>query len=179
MWSHGLDVELGPRQVTQLIWVDYAILIIIGISALTSILRGFVREALSDLGWIVAVWVSLTFCDEGAALLTDYISVSSVRIASAFLILFVGCLMIAGIFNFLAGKLVEKTGLTGTDRMLGVVFGTVRGVLIVCLLVLIAGFTEVPEDPWWKQSMLIKHFEKMAVEVRGLLPADVASSIAY
>ena len=44
-----------------MIWADYAILIIIGISALISIVRGFIREALSLLGWIVAIWVSVTF----------------------------------------------------------------------------------------------------------------------
>ena len=174
-----MSVDLELRRVTQMIWVDYAILTIIAISALISILRGFVREALSVLGWIVAVWVSLTFCDEAAVYLVDYISVPSVRIASAFLTLFVACLAVAGVVNFLAGKLVENTGLTGTDRMLGVVFGTVRGAMIVCLLVLLAGFTEVPKDPWWDESMLIKHFESMAVEVRAMLPADVASSISF
>ena len=88
-------------------------------------------------------------------------------------------LLVAGIANFLAGKLVDSTGLTGTDRMLGVVFGTVRGALIVCVLVLLAGFTEVPKDPWWDQSVLLKHFEVMAVEVRGLLPPEIASGINY
>jgi membrane protein required for colicin V production len=55
----------------------------------------------------------------------------------------------------------------------------VRGALIVCVLVLLAGFTEVPKDPWWAQSVFIKHFQPMAVEVRALLPAEIASGIAY
>ena len=162
-----------------LIWVDYAIVSIIGISALISLLRGFVREALSLLGWIAAIWVSLTFCQPGAVLLEGLISVPSVRVASAFLILFFGSLIVVGIVNFLAGKLIETTGLSGTDRMIGVVFGTVRGAIIVGVLVLLAGFTAVPQDPWWKQSILLKHFEAMAVEIRALLPADIASSIQY
>ena len=162
-----------------MIWVDYAILTIIGISAFISILRGFVREALSLLGWIVAIWVSLSFADNIAALLVDKISVPSVRTASAFLILFLACLIAAGIINFLAGNLVEKTGLSGTDRMLGVVFGTVRGAVVVGILVVLAGFTAVPADPWWDQSVLLKHFESMAVELRGFLPADIADNINY
>ena len=162
-----------------MIWVDYAILTIIGISALISILRGFVREALSLLGWIVAIWVSLSFADEIAALLIDKISVPSVRTASAFLILFFACLIVAGVINYLAGKLIEKTGLSGTDRMLGVVFGTVRGAVVVGILVLLAGFTAVPQDPWWDQSMLLKHFESMAVELRGFLPSEIAANINY
>ena len=162
-----------------MIWVDYAILTIIGVSALISILRGFIREALSLLGWIVAIWASMSFADDIAALLVDKISVPSVRIVSAFLILFVACLIVAGVINFLAGKLVEKTGLSGTDRMLGVVFGTVRGALVVGILVLLAGFTAVPKDPWWDQSMLLEHFETMAVELRGFLPPDIATNINY
>lgn len=163
----------------QLIWVDYAILAIIGISAVISILRGFVREALSVLGWIVAIWIAMSFCGPASTYLIDYISVPSVRTASAFLVLFVACLLLAGIVNYLAAKLVESTGLSGTDRMLGVVFGTVRGALIVCVLVLLAGFTEVPKDPWWAQSILLKHFQTMAVEARELLPAEVASGISF
>ena len=77
-----------------MIWVDYAILVIISISALISILRGFVREALSLLGWILAIWVSFTFVDEVAALLVDHISVPSVRTATAFLALFFACCLI-------------------------------------------------------------------------------------
>ena len=164
---------------SQLIWVDYVILSIVGVSALISVLRGFVREALSVLGWIVAIWVALTFCGDAAAYLVDYISVPSVRTAAGFLVLFVACLLGAGIINFLAAKLVEGTGLSGTDRMLGVIFGVVRGALIVCVLVLLAGYTEVPKDPWWDQSMFIKHFQPLAVEVRGFLPAEIASGIAY
>lgn len=162
-----------------MIWVDYAILTVIGISALISIVRGFIREALSLLGWIIAIWVSFSFSEDVAALLVDKISVPSVRTASAFLILFVACLLVAGVANYLAGKLVEKTGLSGTDRMLGVVFGTVRGAVVVGILVLLAGFTTVPQDPWWDQSVLLKHFETMAVELRGFLPPDVSANINY
>ena len=81
--------------------------------------------------------------------------------------------------NFAAGKLIEKTGLSGTDRMLGVVFGALRGVVVVGILVLLAGFTAVPKDPWWDQSMLLKHFESMAVELRGFLPPTIAENINY
>ena len=121
----------------------------------------------------------MSFAEDIAALLIDKIPVPSVRTASAFLILFFACLIVAGVINYLAGKLVEKTGLSGTDRMLGVVFGTLRGTVVVGILVLLAGFTAVPEDPWWDQSILLRHFETMAVELRSFLPPDVAANINY
>ena len=164
---------------TSLIWIDYVVLVIIGISALISLFRGFVREALSLFGWILAIWASLSFCKALSVFLEGIISVPSVRIAAAFLIVFFGCLICIGIINYFAGKLITGTGLSGTDRMIGVVFGAVRGVMVVGLLVLLAGFTAVPQDAWWEQSMLLKHFEIIAIEIRGLLPADIASNIRY
>ena len=121
-------------------FLDYAIIAIIGLSSLISVIRGFVREALSLLGWIVAFWFALTFTDEVARLLVGQVSAPKIRSAAAFLILFVPTLFIAGVINFLAAKMVEKTGLTGTDRMVGIVFGVVRGAVIVSVLVLVAGF---------------------------------------
>jgi membrane protein required for colicin V production len=162
-----------------MIWVDYAILTIIVISALISIWRGFVKEVLSLIGWILAFWVAFSFVHTGAQWLKGYISVPSVRLAVAFTVLFVVTLLVAGVVNFLLGKLVSATGLSGTDRMLGVFFGIGRGAAIVAVLVLLAGTTPLPRDPWWKQSLLIGHFQQMALWARGFLPADLAQHIRY
>ncbi|MCP4044049.1 MAG: CvpA family protein [Gammaproteobacteria bacterium] len=162
-----------------MIWVDYAILVIIVLSALISVLRGFVRESLSLAGWVLAFWVALTFTRDLALHLEAYISVPSVRLVVAFLVLFFSALLLTMLVNFLAGQLVDKTGLTGTDRMLGVVFGTARGCVIVAILVLLAGFTSVPRDPWWQESTFIHQFQELAVWIRGFLPPDIAAKIGY
>ena len=156
--------------------VDYAIVAVITLSAVISVVRGFVREALSLLGWIVAFWLSLTFTDSVAQTLAGQISAPRIRTAVAFLAIFVPTLFVAGAINFLAGKLVEKTGLTGTDRMVGIVFGVVRGGVIVSVLVLVAGFLGLAQESWWHESMLMKHFVAVAMEIRDLLPADVAAA---
>lgn len=160
-------------------WVDYAILAIIAISSLLSLLRGFVREAVSLAGWILAFWVGLGFEGRVAALLAEEISVPSLRHGVAFVVLFAAVLLLTGIVNFVAGKVVEKTGLTGTDRSLGMVFGIARGAVIVAVLVLLAGLTALPRDPWWRESMLIGHFQAVAMEIRGMLPPDLAADIRY
>ena len=81
--------------------------------------------------------------------------------------------------NYLAGKLVDKTGLTGTDKMLGVVFGIARGAVIVAILVLLAGLTPVPQDPWWQDSMFLGYFEELAMWMRDFLPSGIANNITY
>jgi membrane protein required for colicin V production len=159
--------------------VDYAIVAIILLSAVVSIIRGFVREALSLAGWILAFWVALSFTRELAMLLEGYIGVPSARLALAFLGLFLATLLLTALVNFLAGQMVEKTGLSGTDRVLGVVFGMIRGAVIVAILVLLAGFTAVPEDAWWSRSYLLHHFQELALWVRGFLPPDIAAQIRY
>lgn len=162
-----------------MIWVDYAILAVIALSALISVLRGFIRESLSLLGWILAAWVAFTFSADLEGLFAEQISVHSVRMAAAFLILFIATLLLSILVNFLAGQLVDLTGLTGTDRMLGVFFGIARGIVIIAVLVLFAGLTPAPQDPWWRESMLLHHFQSLAIEIRDYLPAELASRISY
>jgi len=162
-----------------MIWVDYAILAIIAISALISVLRGFVREALSLVAWILSFWVALTYAPQLAEYLESYISAPSVRTIAAFAILFVFTLLIAALINNLAVKLVQKTGLTGTDRMLGIIFGIGRGIIIVAILVLLAGLTPIPADPWWKESIFIVHFQEMALWIKGFLPPDIAGNFKF
>jgi membrane protein required for colicin V production len=157
-----------------MIWIDYAILGVLGLSALLSVLRGFIKEALSLAGWIIAIWLGLAFSEEFAALLSDKISVPSIRMAIAFSVIFFLTLLATGLVIYLVGLLVKKTGLTGTDRMLGVIFGIGRGIIIVGILVLLAGLTPLPDDPWWRESMFVPHFERLAMEIRGLLPPEAA-----
>lgn len=160
-------------------WADYCILAIIAVSALISLMRGFVREALSLAGWVLAFWVALSFTHDLARYLEGEISVPSARLTIAFIALFLITLLLTILVNFLAGQLVEKTGLTGTDRMLGVVFGVARGAVVVAILVMLAGFTTMPRDPWWGQSTLIVHLQGIALWIRGFLPPDLASQIRY
>ena len=162
-----------------MIWTDYAILAIVGISGVISLMRGFVREALSLAGWVAAFWTAIAFSGQAAVWLEGYISVPSVRVGIAFSVLLIGVLLLCGIVLRLAGTLVDRTGMSGTDRTLGIVFGVLRGVVITGLLVLLAGLTPLPQDPWWGQSILLPRFVELAQEIRVFLPADVQQQIDF
>jgi len=140
-------------------WADWSIVAILGMSVLISIVRGFVREAMSLAVWVVAFIVAMLFHDHLAVWYSDLIETPSVRYMAAWLTLFVAVLLVGGLVNYLLGKLVEATGLTGTDRLLGMVFGAARGLVVVmAVLILLPGIIPVDRDPWWQESTLIPVF---------------------
>ena len=140
-------------------WADWAIVAILSISVLISLIRGFVKEAMSLVVWISAVLVAMLFYQRLAPWLVDLISTPSLRLLVAWLILFVGVLIIGGLINYLLGKLVLATGLSGTDRLLGVIFGAGRGVVVVLIaLILAPNVLPVDQDLWWHESLLIPEF---------------------
>ncbi|MFQ3345892.1 MAG: membrane protein required for colicin V production [Porticoccaceae bacterium] len=139
--------------------VDIAIVVIIAVSGCISLIRGFVKEAMSLVIWLTAFVVAMTFKELVAEVLVNVISLASMRQLAAWLILFVGTLLIGAMVNFLLGKLVSSTGLSGTDRTLGLVFGVFRGALIVlALVVLVPEVLPVDQDLWWTSSKLIPVF---------------------
>ncbi len=141
-------------------WADWTIIAIVGISALISLWRGFIREALSLAIWVVAFIVSVTFADSLAYVLSDSISAPSMRRLAAMVLLFVGTLIVGGLLNFIIGQLVRVSGLSGTDRVLGMVFGIARGVIVVvAILIVLPPMLHVDQDEWWKSSRLIPHFK--------------------
>ena len=140
-------------------WADWAIVAIVGLSVLIGLVRGLVREAMSLVVWVVAFIAASMFYLQGGDWFSTLIPTPSLRYITAWVTIFVGVLITGAIVNFLLGQLVRTTGLGGTDRLLGMVFGTLRGCIVVlALLILVPGVVPVSEDPWWHQSLLIPHF---------------------
>ena len=157
-------------------WVDYLILVIIVISTLISLLRGFLREVVSLVTWVVGFWVALRFARPVGDVFS-FIHNPSVRVVVGFAILFVVILIIGAAINFLIGKIMEKTGAGAADRMLGLLFGMVRGIVVVAVLVIVAGFTTLPQNGWWHASRLIPYAESVAGWMRAVLPPQVADEM--
>jgi membrane protein required for colicin V production len=149
---------------------DYAVLGIIAISILVGTLRGFVKEAFSLAVWAAAFFVAFQYSGALALQLESHIELPSARTALAFSGIFLLVLLVGGLVTFLIGKLVEKTGLSGTDRLLGGVFGGVRGLVLVLAVMLVAGLTPVPQDPWWKSSRSIQSLLPLAEWAAKFLP---------
>ena len=140
-------------------WADWAIVAILGISVLISVMRGFVREAMSLVVWVSALFVAMWLYQDLASWLVEVIGTVSLRLLTAWLVLFAAVLIGGGLLNYLLGKLIRATGLSGTDRFFGVFFGAARGAIVVlAILIMVPEILPIDQDSWWQESLLIPEF---------------------
>lgn len=158
---------------------DYAVLAIIGLSILLSMMRGFVREILSLVSWVVAFFVAKFYTLELAPLLPKEIPSESLRLLAAFLILFLATLLVSSLLAIALAQVFKHLGLNWVDRFLGAFFGLARGIVIVGVLVLLAGLTNLPKDGRWRNAMFSAPLEAMVVSVLPWFPHDIAKHVKY
>jgi len=152
--------------------VDGIILILVLLSVMFGIFRGFVKESISVTFWILAVWVAIKFSETASAYVPAGVDSPTIRLALAFGGLFVLTLIVGAIINQIVGLLVSKSGLSGTDRILGFMFGALRGFVLVTFLVLLAtSFSPgMKEKQWWQSSLALPYFDSLAEQLFTYLP---------
>jgi len=136
-------------------WADWTLLVIITISSLMSLRRGFIKEALSLATWVVAFVVARSFHPNVQTLLTSSIDEPILRVIAAFSLLFIGTLLIGAGINFVIGALIRVTGLSPLDRILGVFFGLARGLILTVFLIAVLRLTPFSSSDWWMNSVMI------------------------
>ncbi|AGG88567.1 MULTISPECIES: CvpA family protein [Rhodanobacter] len=154
-------------------WTDYIILGVLALSVFVGLWRGLISEVLALAIWVAAFWVAWLLGPAAAARLEHVIELPSARIIVAYGLCFVAVLILGALLRFVIGKLVQSTGLSGTDRLLGMLFGFVRGVLLVTVAVFLIGFTAFTRDPWWRQSVLLPRFQHVAAWLGQQVPPGV------
>ena len=155
--------------------VDYILLAILFVSTAVSLLRGFVREAISLGSWAVAIWCAWRFGGAVAGALEGSMGSMTARLWVARSLLLVGVLVAGGLVEWLVVYLLQKTGLTGTDRVIGTLFGFARGVVLGGLLVAILQTGGFEAEPWWQDSKLIPY----AAPVADVLRDAAEEGLAY
>jgi membrane protein required for colicin V production len=158
---------------------DYIVLAILGVSAFLGLLRGLMKEVLSLIAYIAAFVAAIWWGPRVSIWLTPYIDNSLFRTAAAYAAVFIVALLLVGLVNVTLGTLIEKTGLTPADHGLGALFGFLRGLLVVLALVALAGYTELPKEPWWRDARLSPVAVRGVQQVKLLLPASLSSWLPY
>jgi membrane protein required for colicin V production len=158
---------------------DFVLLAILAISVVLGLLRGLLKEVLSLVAYasafLAAIWWGPTVSDWFA----QWISQPFVSMALAYLGVFIAVLLSIGFVNMVLSALLSKTGLSPADHGLGAMFGLLRGVLFVLILVVLAGYTPLPEEPWWKNAMFSKQVVGVVQQIKLRLPPPVNDWLPY
>jgi membrane protein required for colicin V production len=152
---------------------DIAIVAVLALSIAVSLFRGFIKEVFSILVWVAAAFAAFQVATPLSESLAPFIEMPSARVIVAFAAAFIVVLTVGGLIGFLIGKMIEKTGLSPTDRLLGMIFGLARGLVIVVVAVMLLRVTPFARDPWWAESRLLPTFETMALRAQDWLPEGV------
>ena len=132
--------------------LDWIFVAVLCISLLAGLWRGLVYELLSVVNWIAAFVLAQWFAPVAAHWLSLDGATEVVRYGAGFVLVFVLSLFAGGLVAFLISKLVAAVGLRPVDRVLGAVFGLVRGVVILLVLAVVVGMTPMAKGPWWQES---------------------------
>ncbi len=158
---------------------DIIILVVIALPALVGVIYGFLNIAFSLLAWALALGLATKFTPYFSPLLQNHIDTPVLRLILAFVGLFVISLVILSGIGFLIVKLLGRSGLTATDRILGLFFGMGLGAIIVQVVVIMAGFTAVPGETWWDKSLIIQPFERVSVWSQKYMPDSFVRYHSY
>lgn len=152
-------------------WIIAAVLLV---SILVGLMRGFIKESLSLISWILAVWLAITFSTEAGEFINQFIHIPNpkFRMTAGFALIFVGSLFCFAIISFLVIKIFVRGPIKSIDRVLGVGFGALRGAAIVVALLVVARAAGFENADWWQNSQHIAKFEPYMGYVESLMPDD-------
>jgi membrane protein required for colicin V production len=157
---------------------DYAVMAVIGLSALRGMWRGLLSEVFGLIGWVVAFFVAAHFVGSVVPYIpANWPGGALTQWLIAFLLIVGAVLLVSSVMAALLTRLTEVTGLRGMDRSLGLLFGLVRGAILVVVLVALAGLTELPQKDFWRNALLRPAVEQGVRELKPLLPDTLAAYV--
>ncbi|SNX28534.1 membrane protein required for colicin V production [Polynucleobacter meluiroseus] len=162
----------------KLTTVDYFTLVVLLVSGLVGLSRGLFKEVLALVSWVVASWVAYHYT---SYLSTEWLSTfhldELLSLGVSFLILFILTLVVCGLIGNVIQKIILSVGLSMTDRLLGLIFGLLRGGLIIVILATLAALTPIPQSQAWQNAVTRPAIDMAAGLIKGWLPADWAKQL--
>jgi len=150
-------------------WLDFLLLGLVAISTIAGLLRGLLREVITLVTWITAVWLAWKFAPGLEPHLGGALAYESVRAWAARAIIFIAIVLIGSGVALLVNHLVRLSLFSGTDRACGALFGLLRGLIMVGLLVIFCHAVRLDGESWWRGSMLVPYAEHSANVLRAMV----------
>lgn len=158
---------------------DYAVIGIVALSLVLGLWRGVVSEMMALAAWVLAFMAALEFGAESGQLVFPGIADPAVRALAGCALVFFGVLVAMSLVRLVVRSMVKALGLSLSDRLLGMIFGLARGVLLVMILVAVGGMTAAPQQVWWKQATLAPPLQTAVLAARPWMPDDLAKRIRF
>ncbi len=156
---------------------DYVVITILLISVLLGVWRGFACEVLSLVGWPLAFVLSSVYADNLARFIP--LQQEALSVTVAYVLVFVAVMIMWSMLVWMLTKLLKTVGLGEMDKVFGGLFGILRGGLVVLVLVWLCGVTDMPEKPYWREAMMSRALEDVALLTKTWLPDSIAQRIHY
>jgi membrane protein required for colicin V production len=150
--------------------IDIIIAVALTGSIIVGFVRGFVKEAFSIATLLIAIWASLYFGPAVGELSESWLSSVELQTWFGRILVFAIILSVGGLLGWGISKLIRLSVLSGVDRLLGSLFGALRGILFVALFVIGGQFAGFDNDDWWLKSKLLPHFEVVADWIKVMAP---------
>lgn len=138
-------------------WLDYTLTIIVAVSVLLGFWRGFVKEVVSLLIWVIVFGLSLWFAPTVADHMSFFSHRVSVQYGAAFVVLSLGALVVGIVLHLLFMALVDQAEFSFTNRLMGGIFGLVRGMLFAIVLVIVLAIAGFSQSPGWKNARVLPY----------------------
>lgn len=150
---------------------DYVVISIVVASLVLGLWRGVVGEIIALVAWILAFFAAKLWGAEIAQALFAGIADPALRIVAGWVAVFVVVLVLMSLLRLAVRGLLKALGLTLTDRLLGVIFGVARGLVIVFVLVAVGGMTSLPKEKWWSEALFSAPLETAVLASKTLAAA--------
>lgn len=158
---------------------DYIVLAIVGFSLLFGLWRGVVGEVIALLAWALAAFAAVEFGVIVGQRVFDGVADPSMRTLAGCVLIVVGVLVAMALVRMAVRSMIQALGLSVSDRLLGMLFGIARGVLVALVLVALGGMTAAPQQGWWRQATLAPALEIAVLTLRPWLPEELAKRIKF
>ena len=158
--------------------IDFFVIGIVLLSILVGLSRGFMKEALSLVFFVLAIYLSGAYYQKVIDLLLHSFGIShTIQVILAYIFIFLGTLILGRILSSFISKVISSVGLSLFDRLLGGAFGTFRGVLIVIVISTLVALTELPKSTEWQDALTRPAIETLVGVLHSWLPEDWANQL--
>ena len=149
--------------------IDWFIVILIALSSLLGLIRGFVREAISLVTWLLGLWLAWKFAYAVEPYLGGVLAHPEVRVWVCRLIILVGVLLVGAVIGLILSHVIRHSPFGGTDRALGFFFGMLRAAVLIGIGVIGGELLRLDSETWWQHSKLLPYVEFFGEWIRQLV----------